>query len=231
MILICSFILKSRIFSKISLFASILAVLSFIFSTEFNRNDVNFIIFDLIDYVFGFFFLAEVLLRIFGSNIGLGKEIKRPIIIFDIIIMISCFMPHSMLYLRVVRLLRFFKLFQSKRYKFAAIAIRRVWRGEKEELTLVWIFFVMIAFVGASAMYISEGHLQKEFSSIPRCLYWAFITATGVGYGDYVPITSLGRFLSVIISISGLTTYTMLAVIFATGFSKEIEKIKDHEDL
>ena len=54
---------------------------------------------------------------------------------------------------------------------------------------------------------------QTQFTSIPQAMYWAIVTMTTVGYGDVVPRTTLGKFLSAILIIVG---YSLIIV--PTGF-------------
>ena len=42
-------------------------------------------------------------------------------------------------------------------------------------------------------------------------LYWSFITATTVGYGDIRPASRMGRFLAVIIAFNGLILFGVIA--------------------
>lgn len=53
----------------------------------------------------------------------------------------------------------------------------------------------------------------SEKWSMPDSLYFGFITALTVGYGDIRPTTGVGRFLAVIIALIGLiTTGIMVAI-------------------
>jgi voltage-gated potassium channel len=54
---------------------------------------------------------------------------------------------------------------------------------------------------------------SEQFTSIPQGMYWAVVTMTTVGYGDIVPHTALGKFLSAILIILG---YSLIIV--PTGF-------------
>ena len=57
-------------------------------------------------------------------------------------------------------------------------------------------------------MYVVEG-AENGFTSIPQSIYWAIITVTTVGYGDVVPHTVLGKFISSFAMIIG---YAIIAV-------------------
>lgn len=57
-------------------------------------------------------------------------------------------------------------------------------------------------------MFVIEGP-QNGFTSIPQSIYWAIVTITTVGYGDFVPKTPLGQAIA---SVTMLLGYCILAV-------------------
>jgi voltage-gated potassium channel len=57
-------------------------------------------------------------------------------------------------------------------------------------------------------MYIIEGP-ESGFDNIPESIYWCISTMTTVGYGDIVPLTGMGKFLTSILMILG---YGIIAV-------------------
>ena len=65
----------------------------------------------------------------------------------------------------------------------------------------------MVTLLG-TMMYVVEGS-ENGFTSIPQSIYWAIVTVTTVGFGDIVPRTVLGQFLSSIAMIIG---YAIIAV-------------------
>ncbi|MCP4767900.1 MAG: two pore domain potassium channel family protein [Gammaproteobacteria bacterium] len=69
-------------------------------------------------------------------------------------------------------------------------------------LTMVWPLLATIALL-IVVLGIGVGFLESwsRFDSI----YWAFITATTVGYGDIRPIKPVSRILSILIALIGLT--------------------------
>ncbi len=89
------------------------------------------------------------------------------------------------------------------------------------------LFFGMIVAFGQAV-----GRLEKW--SILDALYWTFITATTVGYGDMRPQKKVSRLLSVLIAFSGLV-FTGLVIAIALqaasisfSISPEYDHIQEH---
>ncbi|MBT5089866.1 MAG: ion transporter, partial [Flavobacteriales bacterium] len=77
----------------------------------------------------------------------------------------------------------------------------------------------LIVIILGTLMYIIEGQ-QNGFDNIPKSIYWSVVTLTTVGYGDVVPITTLGKTVAVFIMLLG---YAIIAV--PTGIvSSELTK-------
>jgi Ion channel len=71
-----------------------------------------------------------------------------------------------------------------------------------EHLVLAWsilgLLALIIAFLG---MVVGMLESWPRFDSV----YWAFITATTVGYGDIRPIQGFSKILSILIALIGVT--------------------------
>lgn len=120
----------------------------------------------------------------------------------------------SFRFIIVMRLLRLSK--QSKRLKVVSVILA----SSLAEFQLVMVCFAIIVILGASIMYYIEGFYSdtEEFSSIPAGLYWAVQTITTVGYGDMIPLTSLGRLVSSCFMIFGALTITLPVISLVTKF-------------
>lgn len=74
---------------------------------------------------------------------------------------------------------------------------------------LVFLFTVLtITVIAGATMSIIEGP-QHGFTSIPTSMYWAIVTMATVGFGDVVPQTTLGRFVTSALILIG---YSIIAV-------------------
>ena len=99
--------------------------------------------------------------------------------------------------------------------------------GIKESLNrypLIRVFglILLVAFVGGLGVLILETRADiQEIKSIPEAIWWAIVTMTTVGYGDYTPHGTLGRILAVIIMLAGIS---LMAVLSGTVASRLVAK-------
>lgn len=55
-------------------------------------------------------------------------------------------------------------------------------------------------------------------------LWWAIATVTGVGYGDLVPITSIGRWIGSVLMTVGLILFSLVVTILSGAVMRKEEK-------
>lgn len=67
----------------------------------------------------------------------------------------------------------------------------------------------------------SEGNIQTFGDG----LWWAFVTASGVGYGDLVPVTPLGRVLGVLLMATGVSLTGLLIGMIAHVMHKRQDDV------
>ena len=80
--------------------------------------------------------------------------------------------------------------------KQCAVCIRHVW--------LVIVALLFLIFLG------SVGISLVEKMSVGNAIYFAFITALGVGYGDITPTTLLGKIISIFVGFVGLVLFGVI---------------------
>lgn len=115
---------------------------------------------------------------------------------------------HFFLTIRVLRLLRIFRVLKLTEYLSEAGIITDALRASRRKIS-VFLFTVgtLVVLIGA-IIYVVEGP-ENGFTDIPISMYWTVVTLTTVGYGDLSPQTPLGRFLASIVMVIG---YAIIAV-------------------
>jgi hypothetical protein len=69
---------------------------------------------------------------------------------------------------------------------------------------------------------------KQESWSRGEALYWSFVTATTVGYGDFRPLRGLSRILSILIAFCGVV---FTGILVAVAISAVTYSLKAHYDL
>jgi voltage-gated potassium channel len=123
---------------------------------------------------------------------------------------LSLFIPVTkyFLILRMLRMLRVFRIFNLMDFMNDGYLIVRALKHSSRKIYIFLLFLVIFCVIVGSLMFMVEGH-REGFESIPQSIYWAVVTITTVGYGDVSPVTPLGKFLSILLMLSG---YSIIAV-------------------
>ncbi len=124
---------------------------------------------------------------------------------------LSIFVPttQALTVLRLLRVMRIFRIFKMKRFQMEAYHLLNALRNSAIKILIFMMVVLVAAIILGTLMYSVEAEANPEFKSVPTGIYWAVVTITTVGYGDVVPITTPGRFLSVIVMLLG---YSVIAV-------------------
>lgn len=132
---------------------------------------------------------------------------------------------HYMIVVRVFRLLRVFRIFKLARFNQES---QLLWRSLVASFYKVSIFFfalLMIVVTMGTLMYVVEGE-SSGFDNIPESIYWAVVTVTTVGYGDMVPQTIVGKFISAMSMIIGYSIIAIPTGIVTAQMSKHRKKTR-----
>jgi voltage-gated potassium channel len=75
-----------------------------------------------------------------------------------------------------------------------------------------------VVVIGSLVAYHAEHPVNPEFATVGDALWWGIVTLTTVGYGDIVPKTTTGRWVAVVIMITGIAVLGLLAGSLASFF-------------
>ena len=181
-------------------------------------------------------FIVDYLLRWITADYRLGKGgwsfVMYPVTGWAIIDLLSILPALSLLgrgfkILRITRLLRILRIFKFIRYSEKVQVLGRVIRKEKGVLFTVLGIAVFYVFLTALIMFNAEPHINPEtgaatFATFFDALYWATVTLTTVGYGDMIPVTEIGRFISMMSSLFGVAIIALPSGVITASYLEEL---------
>ena len=196
--------------------------------TTTSNHNASFWVIKALEWAFTILFTFEYYLRIYCL-----KHPRKYIFSFWGIIdflsifpsYLSIFVPatQALTVLRLMRIMRIFRIFRLERFQIEAYHLLAAMRGSAIKIMIFMLFVLVAAVILGALMYSFESEVNPAFKSIPTGIYWAVVTITTVGYGDIVPFTTPGRFLSLLVMLLG---YSIIAV--PTGIVAG-ETIKEHK--
>lgn len=147
-----------------------------------------------------------------------------PMAVIDLIAVLPFFMGIVLgIDLRDLRVLRVVRIFKLSRYSLALTVIADVARQEIRTLGAMIVVLLVIVVMSGSLVYLAEHTAQPHvFKDIPTTMWWAVVTLTTLGYGDMVPITTMGRVLGSVTAIFGIGMIALPSGVLASGFSEQL---------
>lgn len=168
-----------------------------------------------IDSVIYFLFVFDYFIRLIISE-KKGAFIKENI--FDLIAII----PFNALF-RVFRVLKFTRLWRfaklTKLFKVGSVSARLLTRSKKFLNTNGFKYVLMLTAV--SVIIGAFGMMYFEKETFQNAIWWSFVTATTVGYGDLSPETTGGRIIASILMIIGIGLISSLTSSITSFFLQD----------
>jgi voltage-gated potassium channel len=112
---------------------------------------------------------------------------------------------------RIVRLLR----------KMTGGELRRMFTGRLAQSTLLFTLVAALILVFTISWFVLLAEQSAPNANIKTyhdAVWWAFVTITTVGYGDYYPVTGWGQSMAVILMFFGLGIIGVLSSYLASTF-------------
>lgn len=127
--------------------------------------------------------------------------------------------------LRVFWVIRVFKALRSMQHLATLVVGRRAQDGATAGILLIVMLLMTSALAVLNFEQEAEGATIKEAGD---AIWWAFITITTVGYGDFYPVTPGGRMVAIVLMVSGVGFFGVISGFLAAKmFGTEI---KDEEE-
>jgi voltage-gated potassium channel len=146
-------------------------------------------------------FAVEYLLRLYGAENRVA-EFWNPYTVVDLLSVIPTFvglLPAAwalalnvgfLRVVRVIRVLRFYRFTRDEEFFFGTVSVEAL-RVIKLLLTVVVVFFV-----SAGLFYSVEYRVNPAVDNFGDAFYYTVVTLSTVGFGDIVPATRMGRWVT-----------------------------------
>ena len=104
---------------------------------------------------------------------------------------------------------------------------------ESNPIIVPTIFVIFIVIFGGIGVYLAEHkHPGANITNLGDAFWWAIVTITTVGYGEYFPLTLVGRVIGVFVMLSGIGTAIVIVTIFSQKRLKRMEsRLKPKTDV
>ena len=159
----------------------------------------------------GLIFLVEYGLRLYGAESRV-EEATDPYTVADLLAVLPTLvvvvLPGAgvalaaelgfLRALRVVRVLRFYRFTRDAEFFFGTVSDNAL-RSMKLLLTVLVVFFT-----SASLFYAAEHEVNPAVDTFGDAFYYTVVTLSTVGFGDVLPTTAAGRWVTIVSILGGI---------------------------
>ena len=122
-------------------------------------------------------------------------------------------------------ILPFFRAFRMFRVIIAIGFLTRVTQSLQARINIyLGLILPLLIFTCSLGVYEAEHSAPgANITNFGDAIWWAFVTITTIGYGDYYPVTFEGRAIAVLLMLSGIALVSVLTVSFASWFLDRLD--------
>jgi voltage-gated potassium channel len=84
---------------------------------------------------------------------------------------------------------------------------------------------LLVFLAGLAILDAEQNEHGANITNFGDALWWAFATITTVGYGDFYPITLVGRLIAVALMIAGIALIASVTAAFASWFLEQVSTL------
>lgn len=122
--------------------------------------------------------------------------------------------------LRVIQVIRLLRAFKSM-HAIWELLFRNKAKGIFASVASASIVLIII---GSTVILLVEGpNPGSSINTAEEAIWWSIVTVTTVGYGDYYPVTTLGRVVAIMLMVAGVGLFGSFAAYVGSLFVDEQE--------
>ena len=99
------------------------------------------------------------------------------------------------------------------------------------QFLLVFFFLGLTIVIGGLAGFLFEANENEQIQTLADAFWWAIVTLTTVGYGDIVPITTMGRLVGSTLMLAGMMNLGLFAAIVGVTLPKALMQVRGEQAL
>uniref|UniRef100_A0A915AWC3 Potassium channel tetramerisation-type BTB domain-containing protein n=1 Tax=Parascaris univalens TaxID=6257 RepID=A0A915AWC3_PARUN len=169
-----------------------------------NRLQFIFAVMNIVDLLAIIPFYLEISLTICGIDFASLSDIKG-----------------ALLVVRVLRVLRVVRILKLGRYSSGMRTFALTLKSSARQLGMMgMVLSTGVVFFSTLLYFVEKDEAGTPFTSIPAAFWWAIVTMTTVGYGDYVPVTVPGKLIASGAILSGVLVLALPITIIVDNFMK-----------
>jgi voltage-gated potassium channel len=157
-------------------------------------------------------FIIEYALRLYGAP-DRGKHLKDAYSMIDLaailptlIIMVlpaSAFV-YDIRFIQILRVLTVFRIFRFLRFVSKSHMLFGTISQGKINIARLVFSIIIFFFVYSGIFYFVESPLNPKVNNFGDAFYFIVVAVSTVGFGDIVPVTGIGKLVTVVMIISGI---------------------------
>ena len=157
-------------------------------------------------------FIMEYALRLYGAP-DRGKHLKDAYSMIDLaailptlIIMVlpASFFVYDIRFIQILRVLTVFRIFRFLRFVSKSHMLFGTISQGKINIAQLVFSIIIFFFVYSGIFYFVESPLNPKVNNFGDAFYFIVVAVSTVGFGDIVPVTGIGKLVTVVMIISGI---------------------------
>jgi voltage-gated potassium channel len=109
-------------------------------------------------------------------------------------------------------------------YVFVRLARRRGRLVQKVQVYAAYLTVLVVIFGALLVLSFERGYADSNIKTYGEAIWWAFVTVTTVGYGDYVPVSPQGRAIAVLMLANGVVLISVVTAVIAAKFVQDPDR-------
>lgn len=157
-------------------------------------------------------FIMEYALRLYGAP-DRGKHLKDAYSMIDLAAILptlillalpASFFVYDIRFIQILRVLAVFRIFRFLRFVSKSHMLFETISQGKINIAQLVFSVVIFFFVYSGIFYFVESPLNPKVNNFGDAFYFIVVAVSTVGFGDIVPVTGVGKLVTVVMIISGI---------------------------